>query len=122
MEGEIKMLKRPTDYPMNHFRYVSISLGSMISSLYLCEVEVLSSSSEQISISQCSSEGSLESAVVNHNNCLHLGDDLKRSFADSLQFCKEKGLGMVHNKTLEGSFSYDFVRSTHLLSCLIPIN
>ena len=106
---------------MNLFRYVSISLGSAGSSLYLCEVEVVSSSSEQISISQCSSEGNIKSAVVNHNNCLHLGDKKTKSFADSLQFCREKGLGMVHNKTIEGSFSYEFVRFADLfvLSWLI---
>ena len=122
MEGEIQMFSKTFNDLMTLFRYVSISLGSIVSSLYLCEVEVLSSSSEQISLSQCSSEGNIKSAVVNHNNCLHLGDDLKRSFADSVQFCRDKGLGMVHNKTIEGSFSYDFVRFAHLFYCLLYLN
>ena len=97
------------------FRYVSISTTSTETTFYLCEVQVLSPASEQMIPSQCSlqqtSQKSLKSYSIYKNSCFHLQSESKLNFNQSVDFCKEKGFEVIHNKTNDGGLSYLFARS-----------
>ena len=97
------------------FRYVSISTSSAETTFYLCEVQVLSPASEQMIPSQCSlqqtSQKSLKSYSIYKNSCFHLQSESKLNFNQSVDFCKEKGFEVIHNKTNDGGLSYLFARS-----------
>jgi len=96
-------------------RYVSISTSSAETTFYLCEVQVLSPASEQMIPSQCSlqqtSQKSLKSYSIYKNSCFHLQSESKLNFNQSVDFCKEKGFEVIHNKTNDGGLSYLFARS-----------
>ena len=98
-------------YLLYFFRYVSIISESP---LYLCEVQVLAAAHDQISPHQCNPEATVESRkslpAAHHNKCIHIDTNKKMSFTDSVNFCKSKGLNLIHNKTASDVFSYMFVR------------
>jgi len=95
-------------------RYVSISTSSLETTFFLCEVQVLSPASEQIIPSQCSfqeaSQQSLKSFSIYQNNCFHLQSESKLNFSQSVDFCKQRGFDVIHNKTNDGGKSYLFAR------------
>ena len=100
------------------FRYVSISVYSVKTALYLCEVQVLSAASDQISSSQCSDDTSDDtnddtrdvSAVVYDNHCLHLSSSEKMSFHQGVAYCRDKHSDLIHNKTSKHTQSYNYAK------------
>ena len=74
---------------------------------------MLSPSNEKIILSQCSlkdDQKSLKAYSIYQNNCFHLQSESKLNFSKSVDFCKEKGFEMIHNKTDDGGLSYLFAR------------
>ena len=65
--------------------------------------------------SQCSlqqtSQKSLKSYSIYKNSCFHLQSESKLNFIQSVDFCKEKGFEVIHNRTNDGGLSYLFARS-----------
>ena len=129
MEGYTKNIKSVYSFSITVFfdlRYVSISTSSTETTFYLCEVQVLSPASEQMIPSQCSlqeaSQKSLKSFSIYKNSCFHLQSESKLNFNQSVDFCKDKGFEVIHNRTNDGGLSYLFARSVSQCTSLKMIN
>ena len=96
---------------MLNCRFVSISASSIKSPLYLCEVEVLSPLVEHVALAQCGDgAGQDQGVIVYSNTCLVVQAKQKMDFIEGQQFCREKGMVLLHNETQADSLAYEFVK------------
>ena len=89
---------------------MSISAYNLPSPLYLCEVEVLSPATTKIALAQCGA--SVEKGVMVFNNmCLFINEEGKEmTFNEGTNFCKYKGMGLLHKQTENIVPVYKFVK------------
>ena len=92
-------------------RYVSLSVYSPSSPLYLCEISVLSEAGEVVSPTQCTQQRE-ESRLtqVHANTCLVIQDTDKMNFLSSLKMCHDYNMSLIHNSSTKGGLTYNFVR------------
>lgn len=94
-------------------RYVSISVHSIPSPIYLCEVEILSPVAEQIALAQCGAEEEADMVGIKviNNMCVFIDKERNKvTFKEAENICKKKGMRLLNKETGKDAAVYEFVK------------
>ena len=87
-------------------------MHSIPSPIYLCEVEILSPTAEQIDLVQCGAEeDDMVGIQVINNMCVFIGKERNKvTFKEAENICEKKGMRLLNKETEKEAAVYEFVK------------